>query len=160
MAGSQGSVVRMGGRQGNLFGRIARCAVVVFVSVAMLLLLCSCESKQQKTHVTVSVWDYSVISSGFAQYINELNPDYDIEWIVGDDSLDFYSYQAKNGSLPDVVLTRDFNRVSAETLGDSLYDLSGTELVQNYPEKSLSQISGDDGKVKYVPAPAASRALW
>lgn len=159
MAGSQGSVVRMGGRQGNLFGRIARCAVVVFVSVAMLLLLCSCESKQQKTHVTVSVWDYSVISSGFAQYINELNPDYDIEWIVGDDSLDFYSYQAKNGSLPDVVLTRDFNRVSAETLGDSLYDLSGTELVQNYPEKSLSQISGDDGKVKYVPGASGFKGI-
>ena len=152
-------MVRMGGRQGNLFGRVARCAVVAFISVAMLLLLCSCESKQQKTHVTVSVWDYSVISSGFAQYINELNPDYDIEWIVGDDSLDFYSYQAKNGSLPDVVLTRDFNRVSAEALGDSLYDLSGTELVQNYPEKSLSQISDDDGKVKYVPGASGFKGI-
>ncbi len=159
MAGSQGSVVRMGGRQGNLFGRIARCAVAAFVSVAMLLLLCSCESKQQKTHVTVSVWDYSVISSGFAQYIDELNPDYDIEWIVGEDSLDFYSYQAKNGSLPDVVLTRDFNRVSAEALGDSLYDLSGTELAQNYPEKSLSQISGDGGKVKYVPGASGFKGI-
>ncbi len=159
MAGSQGSVVRMGGRQGNLFGRIARCAVAVFASVAMLLLLCSCESKPQKTHVTVSVWDYSVISSGFAQYIDELNPDYDIEWIVGDDSLDFYSYQAKNGSLPDVVLTRDFNRVSAEALGDSLYDLSGTELAQNYPEKSLSQISGDGGKVKYVPGASGFKGI-
>ncbi len=125
----------------------------------MLLSLCSCDSEQQKTHVTVSVWDYSVISSGFAQYINDLNPDYDIEWIVGDNSLDFYSYQAKNGSLPDVVLTRDFNRVSADALGDSLYDLSGTELAQNYPEKSLSQITGNDGAVKYVPGASGFKGI-
>ncbi len=125
----------------------------------MLLFLCSCESDQQKTHVTVSVWDYSVISSGFAQYIDDLNPDYDIEWIVGDSSLDFYSYQAKNGSLPDVVLTRDFNRVSADQLSDSLYDLSGTDLAQNYPEKSLSQINGDNGKVKYIPGASGFKGI-
>ncbi len=154
-----GSVVRMNGRRGNLVRRIAGCAVVALASVAMLLCLCSCGSEQQKTHVTVSVWDYSVISSGFAQYIDDLNPDYDIEWIVGDDSLDFYSYQAKNGSLPDVVLTRDFNRVSADTLGDSLYDLSGTDLAQNYPEKSLSQITGNDGKVKYVPGASGFKGI-
>ncbi len=155
----QGSVVRMSGRRANLFQRVVGCAVAALASAALLLSLCSCDSEQQKTHVTVSVWDYSVISSGFAQYINDLNPDYDIEWIVGDNSLDFYSYQAKNGSLPDVVLTRDFNRVSADALGDSLYDLSGTELAQNYPEKSLSQITGNDGAVKYVPGASGFKGI-
>ena len=79
----------MSGRRGNLVRRIVGCAVVALASAVMLLSLCSCGSDQQKTHVTVSVWDYSVISSGFAQYIDDMNPDYDIEWIVGDDSLDF-----------------------------------------------------------------------
>lgn len=149
----------MGARQRNLIRRVASCALIALASAAMLLSLCSCESDQQKTHVTVSVWDYSVISSGFAQYIDELNPDYDIEWIVGDDSLDFYSYQAKNGSLPDVVLTRDFNRVSADQLGDSLYDLSGTDLAQDYPDKGLSQIAGEDGKVKYIPGASGFKGI-
>ncbi len=113
--------------------------------------LCGCNIEKQKSHVTVSVWDYSVISSGFAQYIEQLNPEYDIEWVVGGDSLDFYSYQAENGTLPDVILTRDFNRVSADDLSTSLYSLDDTELVANYPEGRLSQISNTENGVKYIP---------
>ncbi len=115
------------------------------------LALCGCEVESQKSHLTISVWDYSVISSGFAQYIQEKNPEYDIEWVVGNDSLDFYTYQAENGTLPDVILTRDFNRVSADDLAGSLYSLDGTDLASNYPDGVLSQISGNSNGVKYVP---------
>ncbi len=50
-----------------------------------------------------------MLTSGLLSTSKEQNPDYEIEWIVGDDSLDFYDYQAKHGSLPDVILTKDFN---------------------------------------------------
>ena len=115
------------------------------------LVLCSCDSPDQKTHVTVSVWDDSVLTSGFAQYIEEQNPDYEIEWIVGDDSLDFYDYQAKHGSLPDVILAKDFNRVSAESLSASLYDLGETDIAASYSEDTLRSIPGNSDAVKYLP---------
>ena len=115
------------------------------------LVLCSCDSPDQKTHVTVSVWDDSVLTSGFAQYIEEQNPDYEIEWIVGDDSLDFYDYQAKHGSLPDVILTKDFNRVSAESLSASLYDLGETDIAASYSEDTLRSIPCNSDAVKYLP---------
>lgn len=112
--------------------RMALCVALALVLACFPLLLCSCDSSNQKTHVTVSVWDDSVITSGFAHYIEEKNPSYDIEWIVGDDSLGFYEHQAEHGSLPDVILAKDFNRVDAEALSDSLYNLQGTDIAAGY----------------------------
>ena len=131
--------------------RAALCAAVALILALAPLLLCSCDSSDQKTHVTVSVWDSSVITSGFARYIEEQNPTYDIEWIVGDDSLDFYDYQAKHGSLPDVILVKDFNRVSAESLSDSLYDLSGTDVASSYDADFLGSVPGNSDKIKFLP---------
>ena len=85
--------------EGSLFAKLTRAALCVVVAMTLAffpLVLCSCDSPDQKTHVTVSVWDDSALTSGFAQYIEEQNPDYEIEWIVGDDSLDFYDYQVKH----------------------------------------------------------------
>ena len=131
--------------------RAALCVVVAMVLALFPLVLCSCDSPDQKTHVTVSVWDDSVLTSGFARYVEEQNPDYEIEWIVGDDSLDFYDYQAKHGSLPDVILAKDFNRVSAESLSASLYDLGGTDIAALYDEDTLRSIPGNSDAVKYLP---------
>lgn len=131
--------------------RAALCVVIAMVLALFPLVLCSCDSPDQKTHVTVSVWDDSVLTSGFARYVEEQNPDYEIEWIVGDDSLDFYDYQAKHGSLPDVILAKDFNRVSAESLSASLYDLGGTDIAALYDEDTLRSIPGNSDEVKYLP---------
>ena len=140
--------------EGSSFAKLARaalCVVVAMVLALFPLVLCSCDSPDQKTHVTVSVWDDSVLTSGFARYVEEQNPDYEIEWIVGDDSLDFYDYQAKHGSLPDVILAKDFNRVSAESLSASLYDLGGTDVAASYSEDALRSIPGNSDAVKYLP---------
>ena len=140
--------------EGSSFAKLARaalCVVVAMVLALFPLVLCSCDSPDQKTHVTVSVWDDSVLTSGFARYVEEQNPDYEIEWIAGDDSLDFYDYQAKHGSLPDVILAKDFNRVSAESLSASLYDLGGTDIAALYDEDTLRSIPGNSDAVKYLP---------
>ena len=140
--------------EGSLFAKLTRAALCVVVAMTLAffpLVLCSCDSPDQKTHVTVSVWDDSVLTSGFAQYIEEQNPDYEIEWIVGDDSLDFYDYQAKHGSLPDVILTKDFNRVSAESLSASLYDLGETDIAASYSEDTLKSIPCNSDAMKYLP---------
>lgn len=131
--------------------RTMLCAALAFVMACFPLLLCSCDSSGQKTHVTVSVWDDSVITSGFAHYIEEKNPSYDIEWIVGDDSLGFYEYQAEHGSLPDVILTKDFNRVDAEALSDSLYNLQGTDVAVGYDQDVLNSVPGNSDGVRYLP---------
>lgn len=140
--------------KGAMFAKTVRAALCAFIALflaAAPLLLCSCGSQDQKTHVTVSVWDGSLITSGFTSYIEQQNPSYDIEWIVGDDSLDFYDYQAEHGSLPDVILTKDFNRAAADTLSDSLYDLSGTEIAGAYGEGVLDAVPGNSDGVKYLP---------
>ncbi len=131
--------------------RMALCVALALVLACFPLLLCSCDSSNQKTHVTVSVWDDSVITSGFAHYIEEKNPSYDIEWIVGDDSLGFYEYQAEHGSLPDVILAKDFNRVDAEALSDSLYNLQGTDIAAGYDQDFLNSVPGNNDGVRYLP---------
>lgn len=144
-------------------------AIYLFRILFLLALLISCitlvgcdeevESEDARTHVTVSVWDYSVISSGFANYINSLNPDYDIEWLVGDDSLDFYQYQAEEGSLPDVILVKGFNPTTSVTLSDSLYDLGNSDLIDDYQEVYLAQIPGNEDTITYLPGDAGFEGI-
>lgn len=151
----------MGVAQGRfkLAMRVLCCAVLAILLALSPLLLCSCDEAETKTHVTVSVWDSSLLSNGFSSYIEEQNPDYDIEWIVGQDSLDHYVYQAEQGSLPDVILTRDFDRASASQLSSSLYDLSSTEVAQGYSSQVLSQVPGNSDAVKFLPGAAGFEGI-
>lgn len=48
--------------EGSSFAKLTRaalCVVVAMVLALFPLVLCSCDSPDQKTHVTVSVWDDS-----------------------------------------------------------------------------------------------------
>lgn len=138
----------------SVFARILGTIFLLLGLVCVAASLSGCDESEEATtrpHVTVSVWDESVISSGFADYLDSLNPHYDIEWLVGDDSLDFYQYQAEEGSLPDVILVKDFNRSTATALSSSLYDLSETDIVSSYDSSYLSQIPGNGDAITYLP---------
>ncbi len=149
------SMIRRTAMRPSSLVRFASVAFILACLIAALWGLSGCseqgEENTERAHVTVSVWDESVISSGFADYIDSLNPTYDIEWLVGEDSLEFYQYQAEEGSLPDVILVHDFNRSTATTLSSSLYDLSETDFASTYQSSYLDQIPGNNESLVYIP---------
>ena len=59
-------------------------------------------------------------------YIQEQLPDINIEFVVGNNDLDFYRFLNENDGLPDIITCCRFSLHDASPLKDSLMDLSTT----------------------------------
>lgn len=59
-----------------------------------------------------------------APYVQAQLPDVDVEFVVGNNDLDFYKFLNENGGLPDVITCCRFSLHDAQPLKDSLMDLS------------------------------------
>ena len=60
----------------------------------------------------------------YAPYVQAQLPDVDVEFVVGNNDLDFYKFLNENGGLPDVITCCRFSLHDAQPLKDSLMDLS------------------------------------
>lgn len=115
-------------------------------------LCCAGCGKKTDNHVTVSLWEYRLVGE-YSDYVQSLVPEADIEWCVGKNDLDFYSYRQEHGDLPDIITNRRFSLLDAYELRDHLLDLSETELAASYHTIYLDKYMNEDGSVNWLPAP-------
>lgn len=100
--------------------------------------------------ITVYLWS-SELYSGYAQYIQSQLPDLDIQFVVGNNDLDFYRFLSENGALPDIITSRRFSLYDAAAWKDCLMDLSTTEEAGAIYETYLSSFADSDGKIRWLP---------
>ena len=74
------------------------------------------------------LWSTALYNS-YAPYIQEQLPDVNIEFVVGNNDLDFYKFMTEHGELPDIITSRRFSRHDAVGLKDQLM-----EYVRSYVE--------------------------
>ena len=102
---------------------------VLLVMVTVMLLLSGCGGKSAEKEdaetITVYLWTTSLYEK-YASYIQEQLPDINIEFVVGNNNLDFYRFLDENGGLPDIITCCRFSLHDASPLKDSLMDLSTT----------------------------------
>ncbi len=90
-----------------------RCliAVVSGVLVATAVLSGCGQSKKEVSknddHLTVYLWENRLMKN-IAPYIHEQFPDQDIEFIIGNNDTDLYSYFKEHDELPDIITVRRF----------------------------------------------------
>lgn len=73
-----------------------------------LLTGCSSESSEDdKETVTVYMWS-QVLYNSYAPYIQQQLPDVDVQFIIGNNDLDYYKFLKENGELPDIITCRRF----------------------------------------------------
>ena len=63
----------------------------------------------------------------YAPYIQEQLPDINVEFVVGNNDLDFYRFLNENGGLPDIITCCRFSLHDASPLKDNLMDLSNNQ---------------------------------
>ena len=104
----------------------------LFVMAAVILLLAGCagnsvekEEKEDAETITVYLWSTNLYEK-YAPYIQEQLPDINVEFVVGNNDLDFYKFLKENGGLPDIITCCRFSLHDASPLKDSLMDLSTT----------------------------------
>ena len=97
--------------------------------------------KEDAETITVYLWSTNLYEK-YAPYIQEQLPDINVEFVVGNNDLDFYKFLKKNGGLPDIITCCRFSLHDASPLKDSLMDLSTTNAAGAVYDTYLSNFRG------------------
>lgn len=126
-------------------------AVLAAAMTALLFTGCGAMDKKEETDsISVYLWS-AVLYDTYAPYIQSQLPDVDIEFVVGNNDLDFYKFMNENGGLPDIITCRRFSLHDAAGLQDQLVDLSTTEEAGAVYETYLKNFTNSDGTVNWLP---------
>ena len=131
-----------------------RVLPVLLVMVTAISLLSGCGGKSAEKEdaetITVYLWSTSLYEK-YAPYIQEQLPDINVEFVVGNNNLDFYKFLNENGGLPDIITCCRFSLHDASPLKDSLMDLSTTNAAGAVYDSYLSNFMNEDGSVNWIP---------
>lgn len=131
-----------------------RLVPVLLVMVTVMSLLSGCSGKSAEKEdaetITVYLWTTNLYEK-YASYIQEQLPDINIEFVVGNNDLDFYRFLNENGGLPDIITCCRFSLHDASPLKDSLMDLSTTNEAGAVYETYLNSFRNQDGSVNWLP---------
>ena len=134
-----------------------RVLSVLLVMVTAISLLSGCGGKSVEKEdaetITVYLWSTSLYEK-YAPYIQEQLPDINVEFVVGNNNLDFYKFLNENGGLPDIITCCRFSLHDASPLKDSLMDLSTTNAAGAVYDSYLSNFMNEDGSVNWIPVSA------
>ena len=131
-----------------------RVLAVLLMMVMSISLLSGCGAKSTEKEdaetITVYLWSTNLYEK-YAPYIQEQLPDINVEFVVGNNDLDFYKFLKKNGGLPDIITCCRFSLHDASPLKDSLMDLSTTNMAGAVYDTYLSNFMNEDGSVNWLP---------
>ena len=132
----------------------SRVLAVLLAMVTAISLLSGCGGKSAEKEdaetITVYLWSTKLYEK-YAPYIQEQLPDINVEFVVGNNDLDFYKFLDENGGLPDIITCCRFSLHDASPLKDSLMDLSTTNVAGAVYDTYLSNFMNEDGSVNWLP---------
>lgn len=108
------------------------------------------DEAQSDNHLTVYLWRNSLLED-LAPYIKQQLPDADIEFIVGNNNVDLYNYLQEHGSLPDIITTRRFSAIDAQSLQPYLLDFSSYDITSEYSPYALQYCRTANGEIQWLP---------
>ena len=131
-----------------------RVLSILLVMVTVISLMSGCDRKsaknEEKDTITVYLWSTNLYEK-YAPYIQKQLPDINIEFVVGNNDLDFYRFLKENGGLPDIITCCRFSLHDANPLKDSLMDLSTTNEAGAVYNTYLNNFMNQDGSVNWLP---------
>ena len=137
---------------------LRRLVSVLAALVMTVSLLAGCGTKtaeqvqQQEDAQTIQVYLWSTsLYETYAPYVQSQLPDVNIEFIVGNNDLDFYKFLQENGGLPDIITCCRFSLHDAAPLKDSLMNLAMTNEAGAVYNTYLNSFKNEDGSVNWLP---------
>ena len=108
------------------------------------------EKQEDAQTIQVYLWSTSLYEN-YAPYVQSQLPDVNIEFIVGNNDLDFYKFLQENGGLPDIITCCRFSLHDAAPLKDSLMNLAMTNEAGAVYNTYLNSFKNEDGSVNWLP---------
>ena len=137
---------------------IHRLVSVLAALVMAVFLLTGCgtkspeevEKQEDAQTIQVYLWTNTLYET-YAPYIQSQLPDVNVEFIVGNNDLDFYKFLQQNGGLPDIITCCRFSLHDAAPLKDSLMNLAMTNEAGAVYNTYLNSFKNEDGSVNWLP---------
>ena len=133
------------------------CSMLLALAMGVSLLTgCSGKSGEQTQEqekadtIQVYLWTTALYET-YAPYVQAQLPDVNVEFIVGNNNLDFYRFLQENGGLPDIITCCRFSLHDAAPLKDSLMDLATTNEAGAVYNTYLNSFKNEDGSVNWLP---------
>ena len=137
---------------------LRRLVSVLAALVMAVFLLAGCGTKtaeqvqEQEDAQTIQVYLWSTsLYETYAPYVQSQLPNVNIEFIVGNNDLDFYKFLQENGGLPDIITSCRFSLHDAAPLKDSLMNLAMTNEAGAVYNAYLNSFKNEDGSVNWLP---------
>ena len=137
---------------------LRRLVSVLAALVMAVFLLAGCGTKtaeqvqEQEDAQTIQVYLWSTsLYETYAPYVQSQLPNVNIEFIVGNNDLDFYKFLQENGGLPDIITCCRFSLHDAAPLKDSLMNLAMTNEAGAVYNAYLNSFKNEDGSVNWLP---------
>ena len=108
------------------------------------------QEQEDAQTIQVYLWSTSLYET-YAPYVQSQLPDVNIEFIVGNNDLDFYKFLQENGGLPDIITCCRFSLHDAAPLKDSLMNLAMTNEAGAVYNTYLNSFKNEDGSVNWLP---------
>lgn len=108
------------------------------------------EKQEDAQTIQMYLWTNNLYET-YAPYIQSQLPDVNIEFIVGNNDLDFYKFLQENGGLPDIITCCRFSLHDAAPLKDSLMNLALTNEAGAVYNTYLNSFKNEDGSVNWLP---------
>ena len=138
--------------------RLHKVFALIAVMALGVSLLSGCAGKstkalqEQEDAETIQVYLWTTgLYEKYAPYVQAQLPDVNIEFIVGNNDLDFYKFLRQNGGLPDIITCCRFSLHDAAPLKDSLMNLATTNEAGAIYNTYLNSFKNEDGSVNWLP---------
>ena len=121
-------------------------------------ILAGCGKSKKDDHLTVYLWKNRLMKN-IAPYIHEQFLDQDIEFIIGNNDTDLYSYFKEHGELPDIMTVRRFSGTDAQDLQPYLMDFASYDVVSKYYSYAVEYYKNTDDEIQWLPICALPQTI-
>ncbi|MGN1261769.1 MAG: hypothetical protein ACI4UT_01725, partial [Candidatus Enteromonas sp.] len=99
------------------------------------------------------LWDRAMTRE-LTPWLEQEFPEIDFQFVVAQNSMDFYADLQSRGALPDILSCRRFSLNDASMISSSLLDLSRTDVAASFYESYLSANQEPGGAIRWLPVAA------
>lgn len=111
---------------------------------------CGKTEKNDKVELTMYLWD-KTMTKELTPWLEKQLPDIDFTFVIGYNSMDFYTDLDARGALPDIMTCRRFSLNDAAHLSDKLMDLSQTDVAGSFYDSYIDNNREPGGAVRWLP---------
>lgn len=127
--------------------------LIAFVLVLAILLGitgCAGNGGKSKVHITMHLWDKSMCKV-FTPWLEQQFPEIDFTFVVGYNTMDYYTDLNQRGALPDIITCRRFSLNDASHMSELLMDLSQTNVAGTFYDNYIENNRETSGAVRWLP---------